>query len=108
MDINDKEIADWVNDCPTHKIEVLYLDENGIQLLVNFNNQKEEDDIPPPKENKPEAGKLYALTGGPGSKCIANGNTWAESVVGEEVKPNWSYRKNKDGFMGSENRIMKK
>tara|TARA_Y100001937_G_scaffold86627_1_gene117175 strand:+ start:316 stop:564 length:249 start_codon:yes stop_codon:yes gene_type:complete len=41
----------------------------------------------PIKENKPEAGKLYALTGGPGSKCIANGNTWAESVVGEEVKP---------------------
>ena len=67
-----------------------------------------EDELPPVKENKPEAGKLYALTGGPGSKCIANGNTWAESVVGEEVKPNWSYRKNKDGFMGSENRVMKK
>ena len=46
-----------------------------------------EDELPPAKENKPEAGKLYALTGGPGSKCIANGNTWAESVVGEEVKP---------------------
>ena len=41
----------------------------------------------PIKENKPEAGKLYALTGGPGSKCIANGNTWEESVIGEEVKP---------------------
>ena len=39
------------------------------------------------KQDKPEAGKLYALTGAPGSKCIANGNTWAESVVGEEVKP---------------------
>ena len=39
------------------------------------------------KRDKPEAGKLYALTGGPGSKCIANGNTWEESVVGEEVKP---------------------
>ena len=60
------------------------------------------------KQDKPEAGKLYALTGAPGSKCIANGNTWAESVVGEEVKPNWSYRKNKDGFMGSENRVMNK
>ena len=45
-----------------------------------------EDEIPPEKENKPQAGKLYALTGGPGSKCIANGNTWEESVVGEEVK----------------------
>ena len=30
---------------------------------------------------KPEAGKVYALTGGPGSRCIANGNTWAESEV---------------------------
>ena len=40
--INDKEIANWVNECPTHKIEVLYSDENGIQLLVNFNNEKEE------------------------------------------------------------------
>ena len=47
----------------------------------------DKDDVPPAKENKPEAGKLYALTGAPGSKCIANGNTWAESVVGEEVKP---------------------
>ena len=40
--INDKEIANWVNECPTHKIEVLYSDEYGIQLLVNFNNEKEE------------------------------------------------------------------
>ena len=47
----------------------------------------DKDELPPAKENKPEAGKLYALTGAPGSKCIANGNTWAESVVGEEVKP---------------------
>ena len=47
----------------------------------------DKDEVPPVKENKPEAWKLYALTGAPGSKCIANGNTWAESVVGEEVKP---------------------
>ena len=33
------------------------------------------------KEDKPEAGKVYALTGGPGSRCIANGNTWKESEV---------------------------
>ena len=32
-------------------------------------------------QDKPEAGKVYALTGGPGSRCIANGNTWAESEV---------------------------
>jgi len=31
--------------------------------------------------DKPEAGKVYALTGGPGSRCIANGNSWSESEV---------------------------
>lgn len=34
-----------------------------------------------PAEDKPEAGKVYALTGGPGSRCIANGNSWKESEV---------------------------
>jgi hypothetical protein len=33
------------------------------------------------KEDKPEAGKVYALTGTSSSRCIANGNTWAESEV---------------------------
>ena len=33
--------------------------------------------------DKPEEGKVYALTGAPGSRCIANGNTWAESEVKE-------------------------
>ena len=32
-------------------------------------------------KDEPVAGKTYALTGGPGSRCIANGNTWAESEV---------------------------
>ena len=31
--------------------------------------------------DKPEAGKVYALTGGPGSRCIANGNSWSDSEV---------------------------
>ena len=31
--------------------------------------------------DKPETGKVYALTGGPGSRCIANGNSWSESEV---------------------------
>ena len=30
-------------------------------------------------EDKPEAGKTYTLDGS--GKCIANGNTWAESEV---------------------------
>ena len=33
---------------------------------------------------KPEAGKVYSLTGKKGDKCIANGNTWAESEVKDE------------------------
>ena len=33
------------------------------------------------KEDRPKAGKTYALTGARGSRCIANGNTWAESEV---------------------------
>jgi|5_EtaG_2_1085323.scaffolds.fasta_scaffold15539_5 hypothetical protein len=33
------------------------------------------------KEDKPREGKVYALTGGPGSRCIANGNSWSESEV---------------------------
>ena len=36
------------------------------------------------KEDKPEPGKVYALTGGPGACCIANGNTGSDSVVGED------------------------
>ena len=32
-------------------------------------------------KGKPEPDKQYKLTGGPGEKCIANGNTWAESEV---------------------------
>ena len=36
------------------------------------------------KEDKPEAGETYALTGGPGERCIANGYSWKDSVVGED------------------------
>ena len=35
--------------------------------------------------NKPEPGKVYALTGGPGSRCIANGNSWKESEVVQDL-----------------------
>ena len=38
-------------------------------------------------QDKPEAGKTYALTGGPGSKCIANGFSWAESEVTDDAAP---------------------
>ena len=35
-------------------------------------------------KGKPIPGKMYFLTGGHGDKCIANGNTWAESEFIEE------------------------
>ena len=35
--------------------------------------------------DKPQEGKVYALTGGHGQPSIAAGNTWAESLV-EEIK----------------------
>jgi hypothetical protein len=31
--------------------------------------------------DRPESGKQYRLTGGPGTPAISNGNTWAESAV---------------------------
>ena len=36
------------------------------------------------KQDKPEPGKIYSLTGAPGTNCIANGNTWADSEFKEE------------------------
>ena len=36
------------------------------------------------KKDKPEPGKVYALTGGPGARCIANGYSWKDSVVEED------------------------
>lgn len=35
--------------------------------------------------DRPEPGKLYALTGKSGEPCIMNGNSWAESALKEEV-----------------------
>ena len=38
-------------------------------------------------KGKPEAGKIYSLTGGPNTPSIASGNTWEESEVKQkEVK----------------------
>ena len=44
MDIYDQEIIDWMNNCPTHKIEVQHADEHGAIFLVNFNNERENND----------------------------------------------------------------
>ena len=47
------------------------------------------------KKDKPEPGKTYALTGARGSRCIANGNSWAESEVHGEhaVTIDWGKEK---------------
>ena len=49
----------------------------GKQKLTDANTASSTD--------KPEAGKVYALTGGPGSRCIANGNSWKESEVDQDL-----------------------
>lgn len=49
-------------------------------ILVDVNFYKVEK-----KEDKPEYGKVYALTGGPDEKCISNGNSWADSEVVKEA-----------------------
>jgi len=41
------------------------------------------------KKDRPEAGKIYALTDGEGKPCIANGNTWAQSEVKKDNKKEW-------------------
>jgi|TARA_R100001440_G_scaffold14440_1_gene24502 hypothetical protein len=47
------------------------------------------------KEDKPEEGKVYALTGARGTSCIANGNSWKESEVHGEyaVTIDWGQEK---------------
>ena len=41
------------------------------------------DDAVAAKDPGPRPGKIYALTGGPGTPCIAAGNSWEESLVKE-------------------------
>ena len=42
------------------------------------------DQVAAPAVDKPEEGKVYALTGAPGSRCIANGFSWKDSEVKDE------------------------
>ena len=50
------------------------------------NNMTKEQERPAKQKetDKPEDGKVYALTGGPGTACILNGNTWKESEVNDD------------------------
>lgn len=69
----EKGLQVW---CRRHEANVLHVDFEGHKHPAATSRLE--------KEDKPEEGKVYALTGGPGDKCIANGNTWSDSVVGED------------------------
>ena len=86
----DKDLGDELKDnvvftCPEHSLET-YFKVKDLVKKVNADN------APPdgwsPKDavaaDKPEAGKVYALTGKNGTKCIANGYSWKDSLVEEE------------------------
>ena len=49
--------------------------------IIDLDTEEPKEDGDAVKEDKPVDGNVYALTGGPGTKCIANGNTWADSLV---------------------------
>ena len=65
-----------------------------------------EDDMREARKDKPEAGKIYALTGGKGTPSIAAGNTWAESeVLPDREGTRWDFG---DHLAGSKKRRAKK
>ena len=43
MIVNDSDIEEWIAKCPEHDTEILHTDEDGIVLVVRFNNKKEEE-----------------------------------------------------------------
>ena len=36
--IHNEEILAWLQNCPTHKWELIHCEESGIQVMVNFDN----------------------------------------------------------------------
>jgi hypothetical protein len=48
--IYDSRIEEWLDKCPEHDNEILHSDDNGIVVVIRFNNEKEED-----TSNKPQA-----------------------------------------------------
>tara|TARA_R100001082_G_scaffold87921_1_gene54352 strand:- start:42 stop:215 length:174 start_codon:yes stop_codon:yes gene_type:complete len=43
MKINDERIKEWINKCPEHDNELLHSDDNGIVIVIRFNNEKEDE-----------------------------------------------------------------
>ena len=54
------------------------------QMNEYYGTEYIKDDSKPTEADKPEEGKVYALTGAKGTPCIANGNTWKESEVKDD------------------------
>ena len=52
--------------------------------IIDLDTEELKEDDGAVKADKPLDGNVYALTGGPGTKCIANGNTWADSLVKDD------------------------
>ncbi len=52
--------------------------------IIDLDTEELKEDGDVVKADKPLDGNVYALTGGPGTKCIANGNTWADSLVKDD------------------------
>ena len=40
---NYKELRQWIDKCPEHDNELLHSDDNGIVMVIRFNNEKEEE-----------------------------------------------------------------
>ena len=53
--------------------------------IIDLDTEELKEDGDAVEADKPLDGNVYALTGGPGTKCIANGNTWADSLVREDT-----------------------
>ena len=64
--------------------DVTNLPEGYDYEIVDLDTEEPKDDGDAVKADKPLAGNVYALTGGPSTKCIANGNTWADSRVKDD------------------------
>jgi len=52
---------------PVTSIKIYEYDRSGKPILV--------------REEDPQTGKVYKITGGPNDKCIINGNSWKESEI---------------------------
>jgi hypothetical protein len=63
--------------CKTDQNDDKVITEKGLMCFYCYAKSK----VVKSSKGAPVSGKMYALTGAPGAKCISNGNTWADSEV---------------------------